>query len=161
MQAAHVAALHAAAGCTRSVELNPPVWAERVFVLHAATTAQLTGALDGHWTPGMSGSAPAGDGAVSWFVEPDRFFELTAVCFEDPALLEPLSAAPLWSPPAADPGSFEHRDEVRPLLAAAERRGLDGSDVWGVAAGLGDPAAAATRRRALWICARDREPPLE
>lgn len=162
MQAAHVAALHASnLRCTDPDDVNPPAWAERVFVLHAATPSQLVAAVDGLWTPGLAGCATTGDGDVSWFVEPDRFFDLTAVAFDAPTSdrCAELRAAPLWAPPSVDPGPFPHRDEVRPLLAAASRRRFDGSHVWALAAP--DPAETGARRRALWLLSRDKEPPLE
>lgn len=174
MQCAHVAALHAAAFCDRTPESHPPspalddfqlphvppVYAERVFVLHAATSADLAAAVTELWTPGRTGSTESPAPKASWFVEPDRFFELTAVAFDDPDHFPTLASGPLWSPPALDPGPFECRSEVRSLLAAADRLGVDAVDVWETAARLGDPASLAARRSALWLCTRGKEPPM-
>ena len=153
-----MAAVHAA-GTTTQDPQRPPVYTERVFVLHSAPAALLTDALEGLWSPGVAGSAGTGGGAASWFVEPDRFFELTAVSFDDVERFAELTDSPLWTP-SSHGQTFAYRGEVRPLLAAAERRGVDGSEVWELAAELGDPAQLAVRRRALWLCARDKEPPL-
>jgi hypothetical protein len=140
-----VAALHAA-----SCEPDADSWPERTFVLHAATADQLARLVEGRGTAGTSGS----DGERSWFYEPDRWFELTAVAFtgDDHDL-------PLWTPPPA-PTAVPGRREVRALLRRAERDGVTGADIWSAACRRGGPADMAVRRRAAWLCVRGEEPPM-
>lgn len=107
--------------------------------------------MSGH--PGHGGHT---DG-LTWFVEPDRWWELTAVADDTGTRLDHLE---LWRPPDTGRPAVPGRRDVRRIAQRAARGGISAGDIWAHAAELGDACDVSDRRRAAHLLVLGREPPM-
>lgn len=201
MQAAHVAACHAhdlaradrllalpSAGLPSVSDTNilsvhdrsAVAFAEQTFVVTEASARDLcTRIQDADGRPYETGSraCPAGC-VVTWFCEPDWFFEPTAVAVTTTAghvcvaaaVAEQLASWPLAGLTdrrggARDAGIVERahtdvpgREDVA-VARAARSAGITGPVIWDMAAELGDPAQRRRRRHVTYELVTGKPPP--